>query len=309
VLTHLLAGSPVLILILFGYLLRIGKFFNKISIDDIKKFVINVSLPALIFSSFMRMDFDLEHLAVPVMIYVYCVIALLIGKFLGSALKIKSPYFPFFISGFELGMIGYAMYMSLYGSDQLAVITFLDLGQTPFMFTVFVTVFLYQREGSQSVGATLKRLFTAPIFLSLILGTLLSVFKLTPENNAVFTLFETVVVLIGSVTVPLISISVGYGIHFDKESFSLAAFTTVTRKIILVSLALLLNEVVIPLFFPFAIMYRYAIMIMALTPSSFILTVLVKDDDVKASNYINTTLSLDSLTSLFLMILAATFYR
>lgn len=308
-LIHFLAGSPVLILILFGYLLKEGKFFNEISIDDIKKFVIRISLPALIFSSFMRMDFHLEHLAVPLMIYIFCVVAFFLGRLIASVFKIKNPYLAFLITGSELGMIGYAMYMSLYGANQLAVISFLDLGQTPFMFTFYVSMFYYHRDGTTSLKSTLKRLFTAPVFLSLLLGTLISIFKLIPQNNTVFNLFENLLLLVGSVTVPLITISVGYGMHFDKDSISLATFTIIARKIVLVSLALLVNELLIPSFLPFASMYRLAIMVMALTPPSFLITILVNKDDIEGSKYINTTLSLDSLISLVLMIIVAAYYH
>jgi len=55
-------------------------------------------------------------------------------------------------------------------------------------------------------------------------------------------------------------------------------------------------------------MYRHALMLMFLTPPPFIISILARDDEYKSMDYVSNTISLDSLISVLLVLIATTVY-
>ncbi|MFA5513559.1 MAG: AEC family transporter [Sphaerochaetaceae bacterium] len=305
---HFLAGTPVILLIVFGYILRQFKFLKLSTVDDIKKLVLNITLPALLFTSFLGMKIDISHLAVPVIVVIFCIITLFAGKFLGPLVKMRNPYFPFLISSYGIGVFSYAIFMALYGEHNLHLIAFLDIGMTTFVFTIYIAMLEVVVYGKSTGKNRFVSVITSPMILAVILGGLLGSFNIIPTDNSLFVIVKKVISMLGSTTVPIISLSIGYSISIDKKSLALSSATVFWRKLLAVALMLIVNELIIPTFLPFAMAYRHALMILALTPPSILVSIMVPIEDVENSNYVNTTISIDSIVSLFLMILTAAVY-
>ena len=303
---HLLSGAPILALFLVGYALRWVNFFKEGTIADIKKFVTTITLPALLFNSFLNLNIKGTYLLAVVAVYLMCTAMLLIGKGIGAVAKVKTPYFPLMMSGFEMGMFGYAMFISLYGIDHLGKIAFLTIGQTIFVFTILMTQLMQLRDGKQSIADAFKRFFTSPIILSIAAGILAGQIKDFVPPSEILSTAGSFIQLLGSVTVPLITITIGYGLSIQREGIGLSLITIIIRKSLLVIFALLINHYLIDGLLHMEDMYRYALLILALSPPAFVVSIFACTDNDEDVRYINRTISIDSVLSIFLTMLAAT---
>jgi predicted permease len=304
-LKHLFSTFPILALFLVGYGLKRFQFFKEGTIDDIKQFVTNIALPALLFNSFLTLSIEAKYVYLVVVIFLLCLGMLLLGKGVRKLLHIKSSYFAFMMSGFEMGMFGYAMFISLYGNDEVGKIAFMDIGQVLFVFTILMTLLLQLRDGKQSSRIVWRRIVLSPIILAMASGILIGQLKGRLPSNEVFNAIGSFITLVGSVTVPLIAITIGYGLDISRKGIGLPMLTIALRKVLLMLCALIINRFLIQGWLGMGPMYGNALFIMLLTPPPFVISVFARNDNKQDVRYINQTLSLDCLISTVLSILAA----
>ena len=79
---------PVFLMITLGYLLRKLKFFRESTIDSLKKLVINIGLPSLLFTAFSTVSFKSKYLLLFIMMFSICVLLLFIGNILKKYFRI-----------------------------------------------------------------------------------------------------------------------------------------------------------------------------------------------------------------------------
>jgi malate permease and related proteins len=305
---QILAILPILLLFLLGYVLKKIRFFSDGSINQIKRIVTELALPALLFRAFSSLSIEGRYLIMVPLVYLVCVVMVSFGKLLAKFLKIKSPYFPILMGGFEMGMFGYALIIAFYGQEHLGKSAFIALGQVFFVFSILVSMLFQARDGKQTPWTLLSRLLKSPIiwgvFAGLIVGALRNVINPTPF----FTSMDNFLALLGGLTVPLIAITIGYGIQIKKTGLLLSLATIAIRKSLLLVFALLINHYIVDGLLNMESMYRYALLLMFLTPPPFIISILARDDEYNSLDYVSNTISLDSLISVFLVLIATTIY-
>lgn len=303
--SHLFSTLPVLALFLLGILLKRAHFFKADTIAEIKRFVTSITLPALLFNAFLSLEIQLKDTLMIAVIYLMCVLMIFIGKGVAKIAKISSPYFPLMMGGFEMGMFGYALFISLYGEEHLGKMAFLVIGQSFFVFTVLFSAITAVQDGRQSMRSTMKNFLTSPIILAMISGIVMGQIFPGMAQRPTGAALLVFVRMLGSITVPLITITIGYGIAIGRKGLGLSLFTIVVRKSFLVLFALLINRHVISGFLHMDTMYGHAMIVLALSPPTFIFSVLADPDDRENYAYINRTISLDCLLSIFLTMAAA----
>lgn len=303
--SHLFSTFPILALFLLGFLLKRARFFKADTIAEIKKFVTTITLPALLFNAFLSLEIQLKDTLMIAVIYLMCVLMIFIGKGVAKIAKVRSPYFPLLMGGFEMGMFGYALFISLYGEEHLGKMAFLVIGQSFFVFTVLFSAITAVQDGKQSMRSNLKNFLSSPIILAMITGIIVGQVSPNLGQGPTAAAFLVFIRLLGSITVPLITITIGYGIAIGRKGLGLSLFTILIRKSFLVVFALLINRYIINGFLHMDKMYSYAMVILALSPPTFIFSVLADPDDTENYEYINRTISLDCLVSIFLTMIAA----
>lgn len=308
--SHVFATLPILALFSLGFLLKRVSFFSDKTIAEIRKFVLNISLPALLFKAFLSLEVQAKHTIMILVIYLMCLAMVFIGKLVRRIAKIESPYFPILMGGFEMGMFGYALFISLYGIEHLGKIAFLGIGQTLFVFTILISLLMGLRDqGNRSPFDAVKRFLTNPISMSMVAGIIVGQINPPQALSGIVGTLGEFITLLGSITVPLITITIGYGISIGKTGLHLSLTTILVRKSALFLFALGINHFIIDQWLHMDALYRYALMIMALTPPTFLPSMLVRPNDPENAAYINRTISLDCLISIFATMLAAMFYR
>jgi len=114
--------------------------------------------------------------------------------------------------------------------------------------------------------------------------------------------------MVGSLTVPLIAISIGYTIHIDPQNLSLSIKTIVVRKALSLMLVIIINSVVVESLLHLDRIYSYAMMVMFLTPPPFVISIFMKQSDKENMDYVANTLSLDTVISIIFIIVASALY-
>lgn len=304
----LLSVFPVLLLFLVGFSLQKISFFSSRSIGEMKKLVSNLALPALLFQAFVSIEVEAKYLILVALVFATCAIMVILGKLIAKPAKIESPYFSLMMGGFEMGMLGYALFLGLYGEQHLGKIALVDLGQVVFVFFVLMALLIRERGDSGSASALLKQFVTSPVLLAILAGLIASGLKQYVEVGPFLASLGEFIDMLSRLTVPLIAITIGYGISFQKEGLALSLKTIVVRKIMALVFVLLLNTLIVDKLLGMAPMYRYAMMVMFLTPPPFVISIFMKQDDKKNMDYVSNTLSLDTVVSVLVIIIAAVFY-
>jgi len=304
----LLPVLPVVLLFVAGFALQKIHFFSEDAIIGIKRVVSDLALPALMFKAFLAIEVTSTSIILIAAIFLTCLVMVFLGKIIAPRLKISSPYFSIMMGGFEMGMLGYALFLALYGSENLGKIALVDLGQVLFVFFVLMALLIKERDGVQNPKVLIKQFISSPIIIAILSGLVLSFFadqvRVTPFLQSLSSFID----MVGSLTVPLIAISIGYTIHIDTSNLALSIKTIVVRKVLSLIFVLLLNTFVVESLLNLDRVYSYAMMVMFLTPPPFVISIFMKQSDKKNMDYVANTLSLETVISIIMIIIGAALY-
>ncbi len=290
---------PVLLLIGLGYWLRRQAFLAEKTVEDLRKMVVYLALPAVLFISFAEMELKPSYIAIFVLMFVLCIALFGVGFFLKRRLGIQRAYFPFLMTGFEYGMLGVSLFGSVYGIDQIGYIAIMDLGHELFIWFVFLAFLLRKRDGLEGPGQLARAFATSPVIVGILAGIALNVLGLQDRVYAWPVTGGLVAMLrfLGDLTIPLILVIIGYGIKFDRERLREAAPVIVGRLVLLVPLALILNRVFIRGMLGLGPRFEAALFTLLILPPPFIIPLYMKTDAAEERRYINNVLTLYTAAS------------
>ena len=306
-----LSVLPVISMFLLGYALQRFHFFRAESMPDIKKIVVSIALPCLLFQAFSSLRLEAKFLIVIGLVFGVCSVMVWLGHLLAKPLKMSSPYFPLLLGGFETGMLGYAIFLAVYGMPELDKLALIDLGQVVFVFFVLMAMLMKLRDGTQHPTQLVRMFLTSPVIVAIFLGVLVSLLKgrVSAPDARIATYVKTLVSMLGNLTVPLICLTLGYEFRVDLDMARIALKTIAIRSALLITFVLLLNKVVFARLLGLDYMYEYAALTMFLLPPPFVIALFLRDDDHANRHYVVNTLSFSTLVSIALFLLAMTLYR
>ena len=174
---------PILLLFVLGFILQKSKSFSEATIAGIKRIVSDLALPALLFQAFSTVEIESKYLLLVMTIFMVCLLMVLLGKALAKPLGMKSPYFPLMMGGFEMGMLGYALFISVYGIEHLGKLALVDLGQVLFVFFVLMAFLIKERDGVHNKKVLLRQFLTSPVIIAIFLGIIVSLVGKNIEPN------------------------------------------------------------------------------------------------------------------------------
>lgn len=103
-----------------GMLCRSRNMISREGINALKSVVVNITLPAVLLGAFATTRYTFMDVVIPLMMFLVCLVAWLMGKAAGKLPGLSSRFVPFLTTGFEAGMLGYALFEMLYGSARTA---------------------------------------------------------------------------------------------------------------------------------------------------------------------------------------------
>lgn len=288
---------PVLLLILLGVLLRARHFFNDQTAAGIKKLIVGLTLPLLLFRAFATMQFELRYLAIVAAVFFLCVLVMLAARVLGKGIH---PRFYTIMAGYEAGMMGYAVYGALYGLENIARFAIFDLGQVLFVFFVLVNALEPDPSRRPGPAGLLLGFVRTPVILGILSGILLNftgLYAALQGNPAGAALAETVT-LIGGLTTPLVAIILGYDLRFQPGGLARPLLSSLIRLGVWAGLGVLLNHLLISGLFGLDRSYQAALMIMYVLPAPFVVPLYMPNASQADQDYVLNTISISTVLCL-----------
>lgn len=289
---------PVFLALAMGMLCRSRKFLTRDGVDTLKKVVINLTLPFVLFSSFATAEYTLSSLILPVIIFATCTIMLGLGFLVIRISRMKSKLAPFLASGFEAGMLGFALFALLFSNESSSKFAMLVLGQEIFVFTLYKMLL----TGKTSLKAIGKDFITSPTLIAVVLGIIVGatgLFDLLGKWG-VAGIVTSVTDFISAPTGMIILLTVGYDLVLKqipwKQTIGLVAMRLCIAGSMLAVL-ILLNRTVLN-----GMIFEGAAVLMFMLPPPYVIPVFADEP----SERVQISSSLSALT-LVTMVLFAVF--
>ena len=199
---------PVFLAIAMGMLCRSRGFLNREGVDTLKKVIINLTLPFVLFSSFATASYSLSSLMLPVVVYVLCTVLLLLGFVIIRISGMKSRLAPFLASGFEAGMLGFALFGLLFPDESMSKFAMIVLGQEIFVFTLY-KMLLTRKTGLKAI---LQDYLSSPTLIAVVLGLIVGASGLYGKLQewGVAVIVDSVTSFISAPTAMIILLTVGF---------------------------------------------------------------------------------------------------
>ena len=291
---------PLLATVVLGYFLYRNGFLKDSFLNGFKKIVVNVTLPAGLVVAFASIDFQIKYLLVFTSVFAACAIMLLIGKALAKILKIKSPYFPYLLTGFEAGMLGYALYGGIYGLDRLSEFGIVDVGQVLFVFLVTVPLIAGHNKDKE-VGffkQSLKTAVKSPVIWSILIGLILSIAGIGKLSGSVaFKTIENILDFIALPTPFLICLVIGSGLKFSFGRMKVESLTAVMKIVLSIGFAAVIFHLALK---PLGLspLLGVPLFSMFVLPGPFVIPVFMDSTNRAEVEFVSNTLSIGTLLGL-----------
>jgi len=297
---------PILLLLSLGYWIRAKNFLSSSTIEDLRKFVVTITLPAVLFISFLDIELKSAYFVIFGFTFLLCILLFFLGKLLKAQFNIQYEYFPYLTTGFEYGMLGISLFGSAYGLSKIGYIAVVDLGHEIFIWFIFLPLLLMKRDGSQSLAKIGRSFVTSPVVIAILFSLILNVLGTADtlhELPITGALMATLQVL-GNLTIPLILVIVGYGIKFDRHGFKDSLLVVLIRLTILIPLALVVNLFLIRTFLQLDAFFEAAIFTLLILPPPFIVPLYARHKlNLAEKQYINNVLMVHTIISIAVYII------
>ena len=286
---------PVLVMLLIGMLCRSRKLISREGVNALKNVVVNITLPAVLVNAFATTSYSLMDVVIPLLMFLVCFAAWGLGR-LGRRLPgLESRFVPFLTTGFEAGMLGYALFNMLYGADRTAEFARIDLGQVLFVFTAYKLLLGAESREKASLGELLKQMALSPIIIAIVAGVLLGATGLYRAlvPSGVGGIFSACADFVAAPTSAIILLTIGYDLVLGDIPWASTGAVVALRFGIMMLLRLALAAVV-RLLWPEAPLA--ALNVMFILPPPFVLPVFADDADQRV--YVSSALSVSTLAAI-----------
>ena len=285
---------PVLAALALGVLCRKLNFLTRDGVDTLKKVVVNLTLPAVVFAAFATAEYSLQTIAIPVLVFLLCCLGLVLGRLLARLLRLPGRVTPYLAGGFEAGMLGYALFALLFPQESSARFAILDLGQTLFVFTLYKALL----SGGKETKSLWKDIVNTPILWGTFAGLLVGATGLFGwmTRNGSAAVVTSLTDFLSAPTGMMILLAVGYDLDFAQIRWRETARFVVLRlaaMAILFAVLLLVNRTLLH-----GIIFEGAALLLFILPPPYVLPIFADEPSQRAQ--ISSALSALTVVTLLL---------
>lgn len=287
---------PVLVMLCVGMLCRSRKLISREGVNALKSVVVNITLPAVLLGAFATTRYTLMDIVVPLMMFLVCLAAWALGRVGMKVFRLNSRFVPFLTTGFEAGMLGYALFTMLYGAERTAEFARIDLGQVLFVFTLYKMLLGMEGRERASMGDLLKEMLLSPIIIAIAAGVLIGATGLYRAlvPSGIGGIFDACTDFVAAPTGAIILLTIGYDLVLGDIPWRETGKVVALRY----GIMLLLGAAFIgllKLLWPAANLTA-AIAVMFILPPPFVLPVFA--DDANQRVYVSSALSVSTLVAI-----------
>ena len=287
---------PVLVMLSIGILCRSRGLISREGINALKRVVVDITLPAVLLSAFATTRYTLMDVVVPLMMFLVCLAAWALGRLGARLFRLKSRFVPFLTTGFEAGMLGYALFNMLYGSARTAEFARIDLGQVLFVFTLYKVLLGMEGRERASLKGLMKEMLLSPIIIAIAAGVLIGATGLYRAlvPSGVAGIFDACTGFVAAPTSAIILLTIGYDLVLGDIPWASTGKVVALRCGIMLLLGLAFVGV-LRLLWPGSGLSA-AVTVMFLLPPPFVLPVFADDADQRV--YVSSALSVSTLVAI-----------
>ena len=260
---------PVFLALGLGMLCRKKGFVTRAGIDTLKKVVVNLTLPFVLLNAFATAEYSVAALILPALMFGICCLGLLVGFGVTRLFKMGGRLSPFLASGFEAGMLGYALFTLLFPDVSVSTFALPDIGQTLFVFTLYKILM----SGKRDFRAIGRDMVTTPILWAVFAGVLIGATGLYGKLQqwGVSGILDSATSFLSAPTGMIILLTVGYDLEPSripwKQTGGLIALRLVSMVICL-GVMIGLNRTVLG-----GMLFEGAVVLMMILPPPYVIPV------------------------------------
>ncbi len=287
---------PVLIMLGIGMLCRSRKLISREGVNALKSVVVNIALPAVLLNAFATTSYTFVDVLIPLLMFLVCLAAWALGKAAARVFKLSSRFVPFLTTGFEAGMLGYALFNMLYGSGRTAEFARIDLGQVLFVFTLYKILLGLDGREKARFGQLFREMALSPIIIAIVCGVLLGATGLyrALAPSGISGIFDACTSFIAAPTSAIILLTIGYDLVLGDIPWASTGKVVALRFAIMMLLRFAFLAL-LRLVWPEANLTA-AINVMFILPPPFVLPVFA--DDAEQRVYVSSALSVSTLVAI-----------
>ncbi len=287
---------PVLCMLAVGMICRSRSILSREGVNALKNVVVNITLPAVLLGAFATTTYTFMDIVIPLMMFLICCIAWVLGLGAGKLFRIRSRFVPFLTTGFEAGMLGYALFNMLYGTERTADFARIDLGQVLFVFTLYKILLGLKDPEKKDTKQLLKEMVFSPIILAIAAGVLIGATGLYTalQPSGISGILTACTDFFAAPTSAIILLTIGYDLVLSDIPWASAGKVVAIRFAIMLLLRTLL-VLILNLIWKDAGLTQ-AINVMFILPPPFVLPVFA--DDAEQRVYVSSALSLSTVVSI-----------
>jgi hypothetical protein len=196
--------------------------------------------------------------------------------------------------------MGFSIFVAVYGAEEMYKLAIMDLGQVTFVFFVLVSVLKRVNGESSGVGKLILSFVKSPVIISIFLGIaagLIDLPGILSANAAGDAIMETLNI-IGSLTMPLICLAIGFELRIDKNNIVKPFLTAATRLLVLLGLAFIINQVIISGILDLDSTYEIALYTLFMLPPPFVIPIFMDGKKEQDKQLILNTISIHIILTL-----------
>lgn len=297
---------PVLVMIALGRLCETKRIINDEQHAGLKAIVGDILLPVVLFQAFFTADYGKRMLLVFVLVFVGYGAALAAGYALRRFVKPYDRFMPLLMTSAEGGMLGYALYALLCGADQTKTYAMVDIGQTVFAYTVFLTALKAAGGEKMTPKFIVKNIVTNKGCIGMLSGIVLGALGVyrAIDGTAAGEIVSSLLSFITAPTSALILIIMGYQLHVSKQLLR-PVLTTIGLRLGVLAVVCAVVSGILFAVIPFDKGLLLALMLQYTLPAPFIIPLYADLGD--DAEYVSTTLSLGTVLAVLLFFLLTAF--
>lgn len=287
---------PVILMLSVGMLCRSRALLSREGVNALKSVVVNITLPAVLLNAFAATQYTLQDVIIPLMMFAVCLAAWLLGCAAAKLFKMSSRFVPFLTTGFEAGMLGYALFNMLYGAGRTAEFARIDLGQVLFVFTLYKILLSLSGHERTNIGGMLREMAFSPIIIAIVAGVVLGATGLYQRliSSGISTLLDACTNFVAAPTSAIILLTIGYDLVLRDIPWGRTCKVVAVRFAIMMILRAAFLAL-IHVFWPGAALTA-AVNVMFILPPPFVLPVFADDADQRV--YVSSALSVSTLVAI-----------
>jgi len=301
VITVIQTVLPVFLALALGMLCRSRNFLSREGVDALKKVVINLTLPFVLLNAFATAEYSAAALVLPALMFGICCLALGLGFLTVRIFRVKGRLSAFLSSGFEAGMLGYALFVLLFPDVSVSEFALPDIGQTLFVFTLY-KILLSGKTDWKSIG---KDMAATPILWAVAAGVLIGATGLYAvlEQWGVSGVLNASTDFLSAPTGMIILLTVGYDLVIKEIPWKKTASFIAMRLAIMVicfAVSVLLNRTLLG-----GMLFEGAMLLMLILPPPYVIPVFADEPAERVS--VSSALSAMTLVTIVLFALLSVF--